>query len=250
MENEPKPYGYTYYGNTHSLDHVYTIPGLRRALNELGNPKRVFDAGCGNGVVANELAKSGFDVTGVDLSPTGIENASKEYPGLKLSVASLYDDLAAKYGQFPCVYSLEVIEHMYHPRVMAQRLFELTEPGGHAIVSTPYHGYMKNLALALAGKWDWHFMSLTEYGHIKFFSVATITWLLEHAGFTDVRVRRLGRIPPLAKSMLVIARRPLSPVTPPKRKKRFRTGDEGMPAAEIPCYPEVVPMETSKTGMR
>jgi 2-polyprenyl-3-methyl-5-hydroxy-6-metoxy-1,4-benzoquinol methylase len=62
---------------------------------------RIFDAGCGNGIVAARLAKVGYDVTGVDLAQTGIENANREYPGLPLEVGSLYDDLASKYGQFP-----------------------------------------------------------------------------------------------------------------------------------------------------
>jgi hypothetical protein len=38
-------------------------------------------------------------------------------------------------------------------------------------VSTPYHGYHKNLGLALSGKMDAHFTALWEGGHIKFFSI-------------------------------------------------------------------------------
>ena len=90
----------------------------------------------------------------------------------------------------------------------AATLFALLEPGGTAIVSTPYHGYWKNLALALSGKMDAHFTALWDYGHIKFWSVATLTRLLAEAGFVDIRFQRVGRIPALAKSMIAIARRP------------------------------------------
>ena len=35
-----------------------------------------------------------------------------------------------------------------------KRVYDLLEPGGLAIISTPYHGYLKNLALAASGKLD------------------------------------------------------------------------------------------------
>jgi 2-polyprenyl-6-hydroxyphenyl methylase/3-demethylubiquinone-9 3-methyltransferase len=84
----------------------------------------------------------------------------------------------------------------------------LLEPGGLLIASTPFHGYWKNLALALTGKMDRHFTALWDHGHIKFWSEDTFRRLLEEAGFQDVRFQRVGRIPPLAKSMIAIARKP------------------------------------------
>ena len=82
--------------------------------------------------------------------------------------------------------------------------------GGTAILSTPYHGYWKNLALALSGQMDRHFTALWDHGHIKFWSMRTLTILLEAAGFHDIRFERVGRIPPLAKAMIAVARRPVS----------------------------------------
>ena len=200
--------GYFYEGNTDSVDHLYTVPAVLRELKNGGKPKRVFDLGCGNGVVAKKLATNGYEVTGIDASPTGIENAQRHYPDLRLELGSAYEDLAAKYGQFPYIVCLEVVEHLFYPRTWAKTMFDLTEPGGRAIISTPYHGYLKNLALAVTGKLDRHFTVLWDYGHIKFFSMKTLTELLEEAGFRQVRFRRLGRIPPLAKSMLAIATKP------------------------------------------
>lgn len=103
--------------------------------------------------------------------------------------------------------SLEVVEHVYFPRKYVATLYDLLEPGGVAIISTPYHGYWKNLALALTGKMDDHFTALWDYGHIKFWSFKTLRLLLEEAGFRDISFQRIGRIPILAKSMLAIARK-------------------------------------------
>ena len=154
------------------------------------------------------LTELGWDVTGVDPSAEGIAQARAHYPGLKLYEGSAYDDLAARYGRFPVVTSLEVVEHVYAPRQYAATLFDLLEPGGTAIISTPYHGYWKNLVMALSGKLDNHFTALWDHGHIKFWSIRTLTALLTEAGLVDLRCERVGRVPALAKSMIAVARRP------------------------------------------
>jgi len=147
-------------------------------------------------------------VTGVDPSVEGIAQAQAAYPHLKLKPGSAYDDLAARYGRFPVVLSLEVVEHVYAPRGYARTVFDLLERGGVAIISTPYHGYWKNLALAATGKMDAHFTALWDHGHIKFWSMKTLGELLREAGFEDIRFERVGRVPALAKSMIAIARKP------------------------------------------
>jgi 2-polyprenyl-6-hydroxyphenyl methylase/3-demethylubiquinone-9 3-methyltransferase len=169
--------------------------------------RRAFDLGCGSGATANMLSQRGFEVVGVDPSVRGIALARNAYPGIRFAVGSAYDDLAATYGTFPLVVSLEVVEHCFDPRRFARTLYSLVEPGGIAVVSTPYHGYWKNLALAVAGQWDSHLTALWDGGHIKFFSVRTLRALLQEAGFQDIEFVRVGRIPPLAKSMIAIARK-------------------------------------------
>lgn len=203
--------GYKYVDAGLNQSHNYLLPTIIRLLDELASPEdgcRLFELGCGNGSVAHELAQRGWDVTGVDPSMEGIAQAQREHSELKLHSGSAYDDLAGQYGQFPAVLSLEVVEHVYFPRQYAATLFSLVEAGGTAIISTPYHGYWKNLAMALAGKLDQHFTALWDHGHIKFWSMRTLSILLEEAGFHDIRFERVGRIPALAKSMIAIARRP------------------------------------------
>ena len=62
--------------------------------------------------------------------------------------------------------------------------------------------------MALTNHMDKHFTALWDNGHIKFWSIDTLGELLREAGFVDVRFERVGRIPPLAKSMIAIARKP------------------------------------------
>ncbi len=200
--------GYRYEDAGHNESHNYLLPALFRILESLSpREKRLFELGCGNGSVAQAMTERGWKVTGVDPSREGIEQARIARPQLDLHAGSAYDDLAREYGQFPVLVSLEVVEHVYAPRDYAKTVHDLLEPGGVAIISTPYHGYWKNLVLALTGKMDAHFTALWDHGHIKFWSMDTLTQLLEEAGLTVERFERVGRIPVLAKSMIAIARR-------------------------------------------
>lgn len=186
------------------LREIAAALGRRSAVPE----PTVFDLGCGNGSTAAVLSQHGYSVVGVDPSVSGIQIANAAFPHLKLEAGSCYDDLAAKHGRGPVVVSLEVVEHVFLPRKFARCVFDLLEPGGTAIISTPYHGYWKNLALALTGKLDAHFTALWDYGHIKFWSIKTLSALLTEAGFRDIRFTRVGRIPVFAKSMIAVAKRP------------------------------------------
>lgn len=203
--------GYVWENAELNSSHDYLLPALKEILAGETLPrdrKRLLELGCGNGSVANQLVGLGWDVTGVDPSEQGIAQAKARFPSIPLRHGSAYDDLAAQYGSFPVVVSMEVVEHVYAPRKYAVTLYSLLERGGVAIVSTPYHGYLKNLALAASGKMDAHFTALWDHGHIKFWSEKTLRALLEEAGFRDIQFRRVGRIPALAKSMIAIARKP------------------------------------------
>lgn len=216
--------GFTYASAAPSCAHPYLLPHvldiLRRTLPDGG---QIFDLGCGNGSVAAVLSKAGYEICGVDPSHEGLEQANIAHPELRLEVGSAYDDLSARFGRFPVVISLEVIEHVYAPRSVVATMFDLLEEGGTLIISTPYHSYLKNLVLALSGRMDAHFTALWDHGHIKFWSVRTLRTLLCEAGFNEPRVIRAGRVPPLAKSMIAIATKPGSP------KEGSRAGSDQKP---------------------
>ena len=210
METAVDISGYTYEDPELNASHDYLVPALLEELASLELStvhKQVFELGCGNGSVADVLTRQGYQITGVDASAQGIEQAKRRYPHLNLQLGSAYDSLVDTYGKFPVVVSLEVVEHLYAPRVFARALFDLVEPSGTVILSTPYHGYWKNLAMAMTGKLDQHFTALWDHGHIKFWSIGTLRLLLQEAGFHSIRFRRVGRVPALAKSMIAIATR-------------------------------------------
>lgn len=200
--------GYQYAQANFVCAHEYLLPAIEAAMRNFKiTPSAAFDLGCGNGAVANWLASKGFDVSGVDPSTSGIKAANATYPSLNLQVGSAYDPLPELFGTFPFLISLEVVEHVYAPRDYVASVRDLLVPGGYAFISTPYHGYLKNLALALTGKLDQHFTALWDHGHIKFWSRSTLTQLLTEMGLEVLRIDRVGRIPPFAKTMLAIVQK-------------------------------------------
>lgn len=192
-----------------SCTHAYLWPVVAALLRERAPaPCRLLDLGCGNGAVAGALQELGYAVDGVDPSESGISLGRENYPACRFSVASAYDDLASKCGRYPVVVCLEVIEHLYSPGAFASTLWDVLEPGGTGVISTPFHGYWKNLALAIGNRFDTHFSPEWEGGHIKFWSERTLGAFLRTRGFVELEFRRAGRVAPLAKSMVVAFRRP------------------------------------------
>jgi SAM-dependent methyltransferase len=187
----------------------YLWPTVKSVVGSHSFPnRRAFDLGCGNGSTSNMLSELGFEVTGIDSSESGIAIAKEAYPHCTFANASGYDDLAKKFGQFGLVMSLEVVQHCAYPRRIAQRLFDLVEPSGMAIISVTYHSYLKNLALAVTGHLDQHFNPLWEAGPLKFFSMENCNTLLKEAGFLNIEFRRVGRVLPIfAKSMIAVAQK-------------------------------------------
>jgi len=192
--------------------HAYLWPVLDTVVaTRAFSTRRAFDIGCGNGITSDRLRQQRFAVIGIDVAGQGIEIAQRVFPEVEFHIDSAYDDLSARYGTFPLVVCFEVIEHLYDPRTLIQTIRGLLEPGGTLVLSTPYHGFWKNLLLAVSGKWDAHLQPLRHGGHIKFFSVDTLRSLLREEGLEIEAMHRVGRsLPAFAKSMVAVARRPAS----------------------------------------
>jgi 2-polyprenyl-3-methyl-5-hydroxy-6-metoxy-1,4-benzoquinol methylase len=178
---------------------------------ELG-ARRVVDIGCGNGALCRELARRGYEVVGCEPSADGVRLAWSSAPELVFHQLGVDDDPSVVGNEsFDVAIATEVIEHLARPRSLPRFTKQLLRPGGHVIISTPYHGYAKNLVLALANKWDAHLNPFWDGGHIKLWSRKTLSQLLNEAGFRVVRFIGAGRIPFLWKSMIIIAQKPEKP---------------------------------------
>jgi 2-polyprenyl-6-hydroxyphenyl methylase/3-demethylubiquinone-9 3-methyltransferase len=187
----------------------YVSPSVMTLAGPLGSDTRVLDVGCGNGALAGLFLRRGCRVVGVDLSARGIEIARSAHPQGRFEVASADGELLQTLGEdpFDLVVSTEVIEHLYAPAAFLEGCHDALRPRGRLIISTPYHGWLKNVLIAAAGKADFHYRPLDQGGHIKFWSRKTLTLALEHAGFGRIQFEGTGRMPYLWKSMVMAAER-------------------------------------------
>jgi len=169
---------------------------------------KVLDLGCGNGALAGDLAAAGFTVVGCDPSESGIHYARQAVPQASFYLAGVYDEpRAVAETDFDLVVSTEVVEHLFYPRHLPRFAAAKLKPGGILVLSTPYHGYGKNLVLSLLNKWDSHHTALWDGGHVKFWSCKTLTQLIEGEGFRFEKFIGCGRVPYLWKSMVVVGRK-------------------------------------------
>ena len=192
--------------------HAYLAPVVVRQLEDYsvlkkkGEQLKVLDLGCGNGAFSARMANAGFYVTACDHSISGVEIARESFSQIDFFQHDINQSLPNRCkGEFDVVVSLEVIEHLFRPRVLFQRAQEALGQRGKLIVSTPYHGYAKNMALALFNKFDDHWHPLRDFGHIKFFSRNTLEQCVQECGFSVNSFHHVGRVSFLAKSMIVVA---------------------------------------------
>ena len=117
---------------------IETPPDVLVKLVESGRvrPCRTIDFGCGAGNYAVWLAKQGFDVTGIDISPSAIDlarkNAVKQGVKCTFIVADVLGDLREVEGSFDFAFDWELLHHIYPEdrRRYVANVARLLKPGG------------------------------------------------------------------------------------------------------------------------
>lgn len=166
-----------------------------------GRRGRLLDAGCGAGRVMALLAAAGNRVTGIDVSLRALEKA-RAHSSAGTVAGVLDSSLPFADETFDTVFSSEVIEHLLDVPTALAEMRRVLRPGGRLFLSTPYHGRLKNLAMALLG-FEKHYDPAGP--HVRFFTAKSLSHLLEQNGFSLVRITYLGRFWPVWMDMLLWA---------------------------------------------
>lgn len=205
MENLNRKIEYQWDSSEASWSNAYLLPKILPLLPT--TPSKILDMGCGNGFLTSKIADLGHAVVGVDNSNSGIEQATRAFPRAQFLCRSVLEDMSDFENRFDCVISSEVIEHLAYPKVFLRNCRHALKPGGTFIISTPYHGYLKNLTLSILNLWDQHFGVDWDGGHIKFFSKKTLGKMLHETGFADLSFHPAGRFWGLWKSSVFKAKK-------------------------------------------
>jgi 2-polyprenyl-6-hydroxyphenyl methylase/3-demethylubiquinone-9 3-methyltransferase len=116
---------------------------------------RVLDVGCGGGILADSMARSGADVLGIDLSTKALKVAQlhaleAQTPHIQYREVSAEDIAAEQPGSFDVVTCMEMLEHVPDPASVVRACSALVKPGGWVFFST-IHRNAKALLLAVVG---------------------------------------------------------------------------------------------------
>ena len=136
---------------------------MRRVLTEelrlTPTDLRVLDVGCGGGLLAEEFARLGCAVTGVDPSPESLASAREHAAAQGLAIEyqrSRGEALPFAADSFDVVYCCDVLEHVDDPRQVLSETARVLEPGGvylyDTINRTPRSWL---LVIKLLQEWRW-----------------------------------------------------------------------------------------------
>ena len=169
------------------------LPGYdiqrRRAflLEHVRAGRRVLDLGCGEGDLTAAAAEAGADVVGVDVAAEAIRRARARHPDLRFEHVG--ETLPADDATFDLVWCSEVLEHVLDTTRVLSEARRVLRTGGVLAATTPGHGPLRRLRLALNG-WESHFDP--RGADLRFYTARSLRELLHDFGFEDVRVRAGG----------------------------------------------------------
>ena len=136
---------------------LHAINPLRTDYITRGQPldgQRAVDIGCGGGLLSEALAKSGADVTGVDMAEASIaiarEHAEQSGLDIDYQVTTAEALAEAQPASFDLVTCLEMLEHVPDPASVVAACAALVKPGGHVVFST-INRNPKAFAFAIVG---------------------------------------------------------------------------------------------------
>jgi ubiquinone/menaquinone biosynthesis C-methylase UbiE len=164
---------------------------------------RVLDLGCGDGAFAAELVAAGGRVAAVDVAATAVRRARERAPSADVQQVEDGARLPFADDDFDVVWAGEVLEHVADVVGLLAEVRRVLDWGGRIVLTTPYHGRVALVALAVHGLHE-HFDPRAD--HLRFFTARTLRGVLEDAGFRHVEVEAVGGLPLLRRALHATAR--------------------------------------------
>lgn len=166
----------------------------------------LIDCGSGSGELVAELERRNLTAVGIDISETAVEYARSTHPSSRFVCHSVEErPWPIPESSFDYATCFEVIEHLLRPTELLRGAYEALRPGGYLALTTPYHGLIKNIAIALL-RFERHFNVRGD--HIRFFTDHSLRSMVSEAGFAIEKTIHFGRLPGLWSGVFLWARKP------------------------------------------
>ncbi|MHB8777042.1 MAG: bifunctional 2-polyprenyl-6-hydroxyphenol methylase/3-demethylubiquinol 3-O-methyltransferase UbiG [Anaerolineales bacterium] len=181
-----------------SMGTLHTINPLRTqfiAGNLNMHNCTILDVGCGGGILTEALARSGAQLTGIDLSEASLEIARQHAKEQGLNIDYRYEsieEVAEKHaGQFDVITCMEMLEHVPEPNKIIAACSRLLKPGGHAFFSTINRTFKAFLFAIIGGEYILHLLPKGTHTYKKLIRPDELKlWAHEN----DLEFRRLSSL--------------------------------------------------------
>jgi 2-polyprenyl-3-methyl-5-hydroxy-6-metoxy-1,4-benzoquinol methylase len=170
------------------LARVRQLSGVEEA------PARVLDLGCGDGHFGALLARAGMSVVAADVAVEPLRRAREAHPALELCLLAPDAPLPFEDCSFDAVWAGEVIEHVADTQGWLSDVRRVLRSGGMLLLSTPDHGPLLRLAMALSRRRFEQCLDPRSH-HLRFYTRQTLAGLLSDFGFERIEVRGAGGLP-------------------------------------------------------
>jgi len=146
------------------------------------------DVGCGGGILAEEVAGMGFQVTGIDPSEQSLTTARQHAQAMGLSIQyreGTGESIPFADNAYPVVYCCDVLEHVRDlPKVISE-IYRVTKPGGVFFFDTLNRTFISKLvAIKIWQEWkSTAFMPPRLHEWRMFIRPEELRGLLVQAGF-------------------------------------------------------------------
>ncbi len=177
---------------------------ILKSFIPLESGKTILDFGCGNGVILKEMTVLNPEARyiGIDVSGTALEMAKKKLPTAVFYKVGDGEKIPLGDKSVDFIFSSEVLEHIYDVENAVSELQRILKPGGKFLLTVPYHGFIKNILIAIFA-FNRHFNPIGS--HIRFFSKKTLFFLLNKFSFNVIKYGYYGRFYPIPHSIHVLA---------------------------------------------
>lgn len=189
-----------------SLREAFLLSRLDAEKERLGRQVRVLDLGCGEGHFAEVLVRADAGVVACDVAEEPLRRARANHPDLDLRLVEPDGPLPFADASFDIVWAGETIEHVLDTSHWLSEVRRVLPSGGLILLSTPDHGLLSRLHLALSERaFASHFDPRSD--HLRFFVPRTLVGLLSDFGFEEIALLRRGGVPGARRVLLASARR-------------------------------------------
>jgi 2-polyprenyl-6-hydroxyphenyl methylase/3-demethylubiquinone-9 3-methyltransferase len=155
----------------------------------------ILDIGCGAGLLAEALARSGFAVLGLDAAAAAIAAAEAHALGQDLPLryrTGRVETLIAEQLTFPVITALEVIEHVPDPAGFLAGLEAVLAPGGLLVVSTLNRTLRSLLTAKIGAEYIARLLPIGTHDWRQFVSPRSLSAMATAAGLRTVATAGLS----------------------------------------------------------